>query len=282
MTASIKDVLKIPSVKGEIGVEIEVEADGLPHRDSVSAYWKVEADSSLRGESCEFVLKKPLDLPEVRVALENIENAYKSYGTSVRDTYRAGVHIHINVQDLTPRQLVNYVTLYYMLEEVLLSYCEKNRVGNHFCLRMVDASYLLEMLTRAIKEADLSILNTEDLRYASMNLTSLFKYGSVEFRALESTKNFNKIEVWAGVLKSLKDYAKTVKAPTDLLGQASEQGFEKWAKGVLKPYLTHFLPYIKDSSICEGVRNIQYAIYSHDWNEENFNIFARNSSLFNP
>lgn len=281
----MKNILSIVGCKaqtGDVGVEIEMEADNIPPQDYVSSHWRVEHDPSLRGESAEFVLKKPLSLTSLDKAFEELTKAMNTCKTSIRPTYRAGVHVHVNVQDLTPRQLVTFISAYLMLEEVLITFCDKTRAGNHFCLRMSDASFSLDMFTQMVMGSNLNLLNTEDLRYASINVTSLFKYGSVEFRALESTTDFKRIKTWAAILHHLKEFAKSVDNPTDLLGKASEQGFVPFATELLKPFLSSFKGAITEERIRTGVRNIQYAIYSRRWDEVDLNIFNKNTSLFAP
>lgn len=277
---TLLDVIGCRAQAGDIGIEIEMEADRIPSPDYVSSHWRVEHDPSLRGESAEFVLKKPLTLNQLDKAFTELSTAMANHKTSVRPTYRAGVHVHINVQDLTPKQLITYIATYLLLEEVLITFCEKSRAGNHFCLRMSDASYSLDVITDTILNSNLQTMNTEDIRYASINVTSLFKYGSVEFRALESTTDFARIKMWAAILHHLKEFAKTLNNPTDLLGRASEQGFEAFAREVLAPFAKQFNPVITEDRIRTGVRNIQYAIYSRRWDEINLNIFDKNISLF--
>jgi len=276
----ILDVIGCRETSGEIGVEIEMEAHKLPTPDLVQTYWRVEQDPSLRGESCEFVLRKPLDKDDLSKALLELDGALKTSKTEVKNTYRAGIHIHINVQDLTPRQLITFISLYFMLEEVFLSFCDKSRAGNHFCLRLSDASYTLDAITQAVLDGNFKSLNTEDLRYASLNVTSLFKYGSIEFRALESMTDFEKIKIWALSLLRLKDFVKTVNKPTDILNQASERGFTNFSKDVFGEFYKHFAQFITEDQIRKGVRNIQYAVYSRDWDAGNLNIFDKNISLF--
>lgn len=278
--ANIAKLIGCREQTGDIGIEIEMEADNIPRAETVSKHWRLEHDPSLRGESGEFVLKKPLTTKQLDGAFAELSAAMASNNTRVRPTYRAGVHVHINVQDLTPKQLVTYIATYLMLEEVLITFCDPSRAGNHFCLRMSDASYSLDVITSMIMSSQLNLLNTEDLRYASINVTSLFKYGSVEFRALESTTDFNRIKTWASILYTLKEFAKTVNNPTDLLGRASEQGFVPFAEQLLAPYIDHFRYVLTEDRIRIGVRNIQYAIYSRRWDEVNLNIFDKNISLF--
>ena len=266
---------------GDVGIEIELEADNLPPADAVPRQWKREKDASLRGESGEFVLRKPVPLSALDKAFSDLQACFDEFGTKERPTYRAGIHVHVNVQDLTPTQLVTFICSYFMLEEVLLRYCDKTRLGNHFCLRMSDASYLLDKIVDFIQQEDIRQLDSEDLRYASLNVTSLFKYGSIEFRALESTLDFDKIKTWAGVLVHLRDYAKTVRSPVDLLGNASALGFEAYAPVILGRWYRTFQPWAIEANIRTGIRNIQYAIYSRDWQVESLNIFKA-KNLFAP
>lgn len=274
---TIKNLLKCKAQQGDVGIEIEVEANSLPSGEDVYPLWNKEADASLRGESGEFVLVKPLPIGELDNAFEVLDRAFKLRKTKVRPTFRAGIHVHVNVQDLTPTQLVTYMCSYFMLEEVLLRFCDQTRLGNHFCLRMSDASYSLDTMVNFITQEDIQSLNTEDLRYASLNVTSLFKYGSIEFRALESTLDFERIKIWAGVLTHLRDYAKTLNSPVDLLGQASAMGFEEFAPIILGKWYSHFKKWATQANLQQGVRNIQYAIYARDWNKKDLNIFKQNS-----
>lgn len=271
----IQNLLNCPPQSGDIGLEIEMEGDSIPHRDLTPRDWRKEVDASLRGESAEYVLRKPLSLPSTMRALGELQAVFDLNETRFKPTYRAGIHVHINVQDLTPIQLVTFICSYLMLEEVLLRFCDKSRLGNHFCLRMSDAAYSLDRFVEFVETQDITVLNTEDLRYASLNVTSLFKYGSVEFRALESTLSAPRIQTWAGVLLHLRDYAKTINSPVDLLGQASVLGFAEYAPVILGPYYQQFQAWATEANIRQGIRNIQYAIYARDWSAKNYNIFAQ-------
>lgn len=278
---TIKNLLGCREQRGDVGVEIELEADNIPHADYVPPAWRKEADASLRGESAEFVLRRPIPVGQLEDELNALLKCFEEHNTSARQTYRAGIHVHVNVQDLTPTQLITFICAYYMMEEVLLRFCDKSRLGNHFCLRMSDASYLLDRIVGCIQNEDLHSLNDEDLRYASLNVTSLFKYGSIEFRALESTLDVERIKVWANTLVHLRDYAKSLRSPVDLLGQASALGFEQYAPVIMGRWYQHFQKWATEDNIKKGVRNIQYAIYSRDWDKPNLNIF-RGNNLFSP
>jgi hypothetical protein len=269
----IIDIISCKSQAGDVGIEIELEANNIPQSSSVEPIWRREVDASLRGESGEFVLNKPIALNKLDEAFAILTTAFQANGLKARPTYRAGIHVHVNVQQLTPLQLVNFMCLYFLLEEVLVRFCDKTRHGNHFCLRMTDASSSLDSIVDFIIQENIHLLKTEDLRYASLNITSLFKYGSVEFRALESTLDFERIKIWASVLTHLRDYATTIRNPVDLLGEASVLGFEEFVPIILGKYYPHFKKFATEANIRQGVRNIQYAVHARDWSQVNHNIF---------
>jgi hypothetical protein len=58
---------------------------------------------------------------------------------------------------------------------------------------------------------------------------------------------------------------------------ASEQGFTSFAREMLGPYYNTFAPFITEDKIRIGIRNIQYPVYSHNWDSINLNIFRKNS-----
>jgi hypothetical protein len=277
----VVDAFKRTPMPGDVGLEIEVEGSDLPPTNTGSTYWRITKDNSLRGvDNREFVFKKPLSLSYIRDALKELEGLFKEFDSEVDYSHRAGIHCHINVQNLTLRQLVSFLTLYAIYEESFINFCAPSRKGNHFCLSMSDASYLITRIREVLTKGDLRGFVDDDLRYASMNVTSLSKYGSVEFRALESTPDQDKIYNWCAMLISLREYAKTVVNPTDLFAQASGTGPEGFSKQVFGL----FYPVIKDQITYEtfynGIRNIQHAIYSIDWTKSDLNIFKKQKNVF--
>lgn len=214
----VYQLVRVMKVEGDVGVEIEVEGHGLPN-DGIFGfkYWNVERDGSLRGESCEFVLKNPLSIEELPIALGELDGAYRARGSVVHDSVRAGVHVHVNVQELTFNQLFNFIACYYILEEVLVHWCGPSREGNLFCLRCRDAEGLFPFIKDAVKRQDLRVLHADAIRYSSLNLKALAQYGSVEFRAMRGTRDLGLILDWATVLHKLKLFSMEFKNPLELV-----------------------------------------------------------------
>lgn len=273
--ATLNQILNLRPVKGDVGVEIEVEGRNLP--DS-TPLWRRDRDGSLKGEydNYEYVMRVPSPIEELKNAFQELKTAFEIRRAKVDNTYRAGVHVHVNVQDFTITQLMNYVTLFLIMEECLVDFCEPSRRGNHFCLRAKDAGYFTHLLWKTCEEGDLRMLDNEDIRYSAMNLNSLFKYGSVEFRALESTQDFDKIETWSNMLFRLKVAATKFENPIKIMEAISGEGFE----GFVREIMGEWFPIIKGQDgwqrkVREGVLNSQDLAYSRKWNTINLNIFKK-------
>tara|TARA_R110001632_G_scaffold157853_1_gene276049 strand:- start:675 stop:1478 length:804 start_codon:yes stop_codon:yes gene_type:complete len=224
--------------RGDLGIEIELETDSnreLPYSvdSGLPKTWKAEGDGSLRGNSIEYIFRKPLDLKETYIALDDLTKSLKDKKITIRDSIRAGVHVHVNVQDLTPTQVLNFASVYYVLEEVLVDWCGQNRQGNLFCLRNVDAEGSIQFIAKCFKEGRLGNLADNSIRYASLNFCALPKFGSLEFRALKTEPSFDKIKMWSSLLLRLKNKSLEINTITEIMEQFSIVGPKAWAEDIL-------------------------------------------------
>lgn len=262
----VKEWFRVRPRQGDVGIEIEAEGHNLPH---TGEYWNVTHDGSLRGESLEYVLKRPMSLPEARKALDYLSLKYEQNEATVNDSDRCGVHVHVNCQELNIVQLYNFFVLYLVLEDLLVKFCGDSREGNLFCLRAKDAEYLLYTLSSALEDKEFRArFSSDDLRYASMNVKSLPTYGSLEFRAMRGTKDMDLIYKWADLLVGLREKAKTIDSPIDIVMGLSMGGAEAFLTEHLGEHAEYFLG-IKDLDILlmEGVRRAQEIAYAGDWEE---------------
>ena len=249
---------------GDVGVEIEVEGLHLPHPEK---YWRREADGSLRGpESAEYVLAKPLTTVQLKMALKSLALDYKTAGSKIDDTVRAGVHVHVNVQNMNMVEVYNYITLYLVLEELLTKFCGPTRVGNLFCLRACDAEFLIPCLTKAAKSRRFRHLVTDDLRYSALNVKALGEHGSLEFRAMRSTTDFSVIQTWAEILVGLREKAKTYVDPTDIINGFSAGESKTFLEGALGMYAPIFMDYQGwEQCLTRGMRIAQEVAFCTKW-----------------
>lgn len=258
--------LKVPRTKGKYGVEIEVEGDDLPREGLFRSQWAVEEDGSLRGDdTAEYVLTSPMSFYGAKKAITNLQRAFRVEESTYNESVRAGVHVHLNVQNYTPTQLLTLLTTYYILEDHFSHWCGKARVGNHFCLRSVDAEAMMKKLLDTCQKKDWRYLNTDDLRYSALNLTSLFKYGSIEFRAMRSTRHFDEVKKWLGLIEQLSIGAQQFDNPRSVVRAVSEIGGpDRFVRMVMGPLADEFLR-MKNVGIMEGLRNVQPIAFLVDW-----------------
>jgi hypothetical protein len=251
----IVEAMGIMPQKGEVGIEIEVEGHGLNIRGT--EHWRVEYDGSLRGEGVEYVLSEPVKRGLVPRVLKEWSKHLKN--AEILDTGRAGIHVHINVQELTKKQVVQFITLYLVMEPFLMRWCGDSRSGNLFCLSASDAPDLLRLIRSTIQR-DSWHRRGNEVRYAAVNIASIPQYGSLEFRAMRSTPDIRAIRQWVEILLHIKDISQEFASPQQIIEQSSEVGMEEFFDRVLGDFMEFDL-----GSMIEGVRCAQFVAYAKDF-----------------
>ncbi len=211
----------------KIGFEIEMEGKCLPAN---LPSWRVEADHSLYN-GLEYVLYKPMPLNGFdRACDELMHNINKK--SEFKYSPRAGIHCHINVAPLSLDHFVKFIVCYYIVEELLVGWCGKNRENNLFCLRAVDTDEVIEQFVVSCCNKDFTYMD-ENFRYAAMNFNSLQKFGTVEFRAMETRLNVEDWKILPRILhRTLKSSLK-FQDVKDIITQGSLNGPIDMARDIL-------------------------------------------------
>lgn len=260
----IRDLYDIKIQTGEIGIEIELEGSSFPTK--LEKYWQAKPDGSLRGVSIEYILTKPLSRSTYAKALKYLTNEQEERGTTLKNTGNAGIHIHINVQEMSMVQVYNFICLYLIYEDILMSFCGESREGNFFCLRSKDAEYLLKVLIESAKEEHWGNFRGGNLRYASINVGALSKFGSLEFRGMRSPTDNDTIILWVETLLKLKDAAKRYKTPKHVIEAFSIEGQEYFTKNIFGIFSKKiFKDYNWGEQLIEGMWRAQDVAYCRDW-----------------
>lgn len=194
-----------------VGLEVECEGTRLPP--ALMSYYNVHEDHSLRnfrGEHPprEYVFKKPLPFIAATKAIHYLDRKIKAAGCELfTDSPRTSVHVHVNVSDMPLREVFNMAMLYSIYEEQLVDWCGPTRVANLFCLRGCDTDYNIDGIVSAINGRPIRECFHNDRRYTAMNMASLSKFGTIEFRALRGTTDPDTISSWVGTLLNFREMA---------------------------------------------------------------------------
>lgn len=212
---TIMQTYGLREIHGDVGIELEMEyAEKIPAAVGVpfTNHWKVGLDGSLRGAGCEFSTRGPRRMEE----LPDVFDALRPYLTdrfSPRVSTRAATHFHINCQQREMKEVIVIATAWWWCEQLMMQYFDPTRDGNLFCLGVHHANHAPVHLSKRKRmglEPDPHNEVFITCRYAALNLASLSKFGSLEFRCMPSTRSIHALDKWArmcyNVCKVYKEY----------------------------------------------------------------------------
>ena len=233
-----------------VGIELEYEQCKAGHlsADLYRKWWTLDIDHSLRNGGIEFI-SKPLKPSQLMPATLCVTKVLGEAGGVINK--RCGVHVHLNVSDLTFEQLWNITTYYTLIEAMVFKEFADGREENHFCVPTYANSVLQRQfyddaisLHRGIQKRTkrpgpsalggsviapkqllpLRILATP--KYAAMNVNSLPKFGTLEFRQMRGSRDMLKVRKWARFLLNLREVALTYDNAEDILFEYEANGFD--------------------------------------------------------
>lgn len=190
----------------DIGIEIEVE--GLIPATQRYKYWRIVSEHSLR-DGVEFVFRSPMKIKDVSKALSEFEDIITSKGYKPKQSIRTSVHVHRNVLDFSIREVYNVIGCFWLVEQLLVRLQGSEREGNLFCLRAGDAEAFVYSVVEGLKsQSFLSGFQHNLFRYSALNIESLQKFGTVEFRFLKGTTDIKFIQMWVEALFRMTNVAR--------------------------------------------------------------------------
>ena len=241
MYPRIRDFINLPNVLGNrFGIEVEMEGDYLPTIED--GLWSRIRDGSLRGNSCEYILKNPSYLPVAEKAVVSLIGLLNRYARlDISD--RCGIHVHTNIQNLRINELFNMLVFYFIAEELLIEKVSADRKGNLFCLSASEAEGQVEYLTRIAEDGGKIFMNLgqNELKYAALNIAAIPKFGTVEFRAFSTpheTKNLMEIIPLLSFFSLIKAHSRQYGHPEQIIMEFSNIGSKDF---MLKHY-----PFLRD------------------------------------
>lgn len=198
-------------------VGIQSAVDGYNH--TTKTYWKVVSDASLIGANA-FELVSPILRGEnglMQVAL--VAHALETAGAKVNGS--CGFHVHIDGRDLTVDQLKRVCKMWLKYENCFDAVVGASRRNNRFCKSIRSKFQTLEQGFKAIDKATnlngiIQAVNGDGngytSRYHKLNLESMLRHGTVEFRQHGGTVTGEKMTSWIKLVMGFVNCAVTAKA----------------------------------------------------------------------
>jgi hypothetical protein len=198
---TVNDVPHIKDMDTYIGIEIEMEGVYKSFTSGLWQYlWSPRSDGSLRNGGIE-VVSIPIKGVWIRRALKLIYATIKG----VVFSNRTSIHIHLDVRALTQKQLTALILVYLAVESLLYKFVGKDRDQNIYCVPLYTTTLVKSLVDWVNKSLDK--VNMGHHRYAGLNLDSLRKFGTLEFRHLHGTNDTTKVVNWINLIFKIKQYA---------------------------------------------------------------------------
>ena len=253
-----------------VGIEIEMENVASSTIRGLRS-WRQVSEQSVDG--WELVLREPKCSHGLFLAIDELRTISGNVNEQRTFTERTSNHIHIDIRDMTYLQLMNFLTLAVMFEPVLFKYVASHRTSNHFCWSFLDCQNLITRIKkvnkayltgneRAVRDRIASEFTTGATKYSAINLSSIPRYGSLEFRMHEGTLNVNAIIRWINILLSLKNYAMDQdRTPSNILETKQDVGIDSIFTAVLGEYRGILTYEGVEDDILAGIRSAQDFVY---------------------
>lgn len=263
--------LGVRETKGnKFGIELELEGRNVGLADVATRGWGRVNDGSLRGESIEYTTTGPKDFEEATKLVTSLFKKFKENGVKFNDSIRTSTHVHLNFSDKTNKAVINFFTLFTLFEEVLQHYSGEDRKGNLFCVSTREAEGIIGEIVHALDQGTFGRFAGDRYKYAACNLSTLFKFGTIEVRTMRGANSAEQVNTWLSILNNMYEYALGMVGPTDLIRDLSILGAEGLMKKVFSPenvkelMSTFPAPGNLHYSLMEGARLIQVFAFVHE------------------
>lgn len=250
------------------GVEIEAEGFVLNKVDHIPipGNWTLVSDGSLKAFGVELKMKSPrcgTGLKRSLIALEDYcKKVEETLGHPIQYNWRTSTHIHLDCSSLSLRSLGSILAVYMIFEPILFQYCGTYRQNNIFCIPFYKNTDFIKIVANLV-HYERKEFNTSN-KYSSVNIGSLIKFGSIEFRAFRGTHNYEELKTWIDILYCIRKYGMKLassKEIYDLPSLFSERGVNNIGKSVFGKYWNILNQYCNKCEIYDGIKSAQDLIF---------------------
>jgi hypothetical protein len=179
---------------------LAVEWAGYTHR--TTAAWKLVYDSSVTN-GFELV-SPPTEMEDVEYAISTAVAALDAIGARVNK--QCGLHVHHDATAMTAQQVASVVGMYGHYEEYLSGAMAPSRRDSRWAKPV--RSYAEMFLNGAFETYEQVIRMLNGDRYHTVNVLSLMRHGTIEFRQHQGTTNAEKIINWVKITSGIVNRAR--------------------------------------------------------------------------
>ena len=186
-----------------VGVECQVEAYNHARRTG----WKIVSDASIRGVHPFELVSPPMTGDDGLEQVRKVCGVLRACGVKVNKS--TGLHVHHDAADMTLDNLKAVVTMWWKYEDVIQFFLPPSRRNNFYCApcmpRAGSCGYRWSPTPDPVsgwRTAMNGIRRREDFqrfengRYGAVNFDSLWRHGTIEFRAHSGTIDAAKVCAW--------------------------------------------------------------------------------------
>ena len=215
-----------------VGIELEYERIKIdPYTILNLDLWEITEDGSLRmvepgTMSLELRYKRPLGGLDSEKALVSL-NRFLKRDSTILVSERTGLHVHVDFRDVSIDQLRNFYIYYLLSEPFLYNYSGAGRDKNIFCVPMYRTPAIItgQLNLGAFTAKSRIGRSLQSMhKYSGINLGSLARKGSIEFRMHPSSTDVNRIQQWINILLKLTEEGTTAKINVRKLLKRGESG----------------------------------------------------------
>lgn len=269
-----------------VGIEIEMEnypnfpAPHDPLANNIKEYWSIKTDGSLRNRGKEFV-STPLLGEDILSAIKVLDGTVRKYnveGKSCTFGVRTSVHIHVDVRDLTIKELRSVILMYIILERFIYTSVFPLRESNVFCnplYSLDDKVFPMKDIVKlcavhpdsgpATPSAAFARILQSIPRYLGFNLQAITKFSTIEFRHCVGTTSphilINWINIILGIINAKQitadDFAAVAVTPSTVEDLVTAAYGEEHAH-LIREYPNYY------KQLLTGVADLQEIIYTGD------------------
>lgn len=253
--------------RGDVGLELEVESfEPLPEVNEKS--WRSKKDNSLRGYGMEYYSKQPIPLDIKKK--ERIEYLCGKVAGQALVSPRTSFHVHVNVTDLSPTGVWTGACAFWLLDNLLTDFCDggtTTRAGNVFALRLTDAEDVIPHVLRDFRNpTPFQTLNNDRIRYSSLNLAALGKFGSLEARAMRGSTDPWTLNFWSTLVHNIiHNAAARYKSPAYFMDAYYREGPAILSKLITQEQVEHIARGNWEEMIEQNEGLVCEIAYAHSW-----------------